>query len=166
MHVLFVISAIFAIAGIVAAMTLRDPIHCILSLTVGLVSFAGLYISLGAQFVGFTQILVYVGAVAILAIFALMMTRSRVIQGEARKHFSALPGVIVAAAVFGVFADAVLHTRLIATPHGQAPVATVDQIGIALLHEFSVPLEVVGILLTAALIGAVIVALPDSTETL
>src|ERR1700742_3185240 len=76
MTILFLIGAVLTLTGAAGAMSLRNPIHCILSLAAGLVGVAGVYLSLGAQFIGFTQILVYVGAVAILAVFALMMTRS------------------------------------------------------------------------------------------
>ena len=62
----FLILAAITIAGTVAAMALRNLVHCVLALTVGFAGLAALYLQLGAQFVGFTQILVYVGAVAIL----------------------------------------------------------------------------------------------------
>ena len=75
MSALFLILAAMTIAGTAAAMSLRNAIHCILALTVGLVGLALLFLQLDAQFVGFTQIIVYVGAVAILAVFAIMMTR-------------------------------------------------------------------------------------------
>jgi NADH-quinone oxidoreductase subunit J len=68
----FLILAALAVAGTAAAMTLRNPIHCILALTAGLTAIAALYLQLGAQFVGLTQLMVYVGAVAILAVFAIM----------------------------------------------------------------------------------------------
>ncbi len=70
----FLILAAIAVAGTAAAMALRNPIHCILALTAGLTAIAALYLQLGAQFVGLTQLMVYVGAVAILAVFAIMMT--------------------------------------------------------------------------------------------
>jgi NADH-quinone oxidoreductase subunit J len=170
MNMIFIISAIFTVIGTVAAMTLRNSIHCILSLAVGLVGIAGLYIALGAQFVGFTQILVYVGAVAILAVFALMMTQGgvqrSVADASSARHFATLMGSVIAAIVLVVVAYAVIQSRPTAqVSHGES-VASVNQIGVALLRDFSVPLEVVGVLLTAALIGAVIVALPKDAEKL
>lgn len=167
MNPMFVLCAIIAVVGVVAAMTLRNPIHCILSVALGLVGIAGLYLALGAQFVGFTQVLVYVGAVAILAVFALMMTRAgeirRTDDATPRRGFAAFSGVFVAVAVFWIVAFAVVsfHPAQIADP---TPTASAKEVGVALLHRFSVPLEIVGVLLTAALIGAVVVALPEERE--
>ena len=74
MTITFIILAALTIAGTAAAMLLRNAIHCVLALTLGLAGLAAIYLKLGAQFVGFTQVLVYVGAVAILAVFAIMLT--------------------------------------------------------------------------------------------
>ena len=71
----FSILGALTIAGAAAALTLRNLVHCVLALTLAFVGLAGLYLQLGAQFVGFAQILVYVGAVAILIVFAILLTR-------------------------------------------------------------------------------------------
>ena len=166
MTIVFLILAALTIAGTAAAMGLRNPIHCILALTVGLVGLATLYLQLGAQFVGFTQVLVYVGAVAILAVFATMMTQGGKMDVEHRplpKMSALLAGGSVAGAVFGVLAWAIL-----AAPTGQTssaqPVASVAEIGQALMHKFVLPLEIMALLLTAALIGAVILAMPQERD--
>src|SRR5258708_29968795 len=75
MTIAFVILAALTIAGAVAAMSLRNLVHCALALTIAFGGLAALYLQLGAQFVGFAQLLVYVGAVAILIVFALLLTR-------------------------------------------------------------------------------------------
>src|SRR5580698_4772955 len=102
MTIVFIILAAITIAGTAAAMGLRNPIHCILALTVGLVGLATLYLQLGAQFVGFTQVLIYVGAVAILAVFAIMMTQSAGPHAQAALSASWLRGATVAVLVFVV----------------------------------------------------------------
>ena len=71
MTVSFTIIALLTIASAVAAMTLRSLVHCALALTVTLSGLAAFYLQLDAQFVGFAQILVYIGAVAILIVFVL-----------------------------------------------------------------------------------------------
>ena len=63
------------VAGAVAAMRLRNLVHSVLALTLAFAGLAAVYLQLGAQFVGFAQILVYVGAVAILVVFAVLLTR-------------------------------------------------------------------------------------------
>ena len=162
MPYIFLILAAITIAGTAAAMSLRSAIHCILALTIGLVGLAALYLLLGAQFVGFTQILVYVGAVAILAVFAIMMTQGpgKTIQPILSTNWPA--GVIVAAAVFAILAWAIRSTPAHATP--AQPEVSVNQIGTALMHHYVLPLEIMGLLLTAALIGAVILAMPEKKE--
>src|SRR2546427_11047549 len=75
MTITFAILAALTVASAIAAMTLRSLVHCALALTVALAGLAALYLQLGAQFVGFAQILVYIGAVAILIVFAILLTR-------------------------------------------------------------------------------------------
>src|SRR5437867_11904771 len=71
----FIIIALLTVGAAVAAMTLRNLVHCALVLTLALAGLAAFYLQLDAQFVGFAQILVYVGAVAILIVFAILLTR-------------------------------------------------------------------------------------------
>jgi len=163
MTISFLILALIAVAGTGAAMALRNLVHCVLALTVGLVGLAALFLQLGAQFVGFTQILVYIGAVAILAVFAIMMTRSA--EQTAHHVLSAnwLAGALVAAAVFALLGWAIYYGSPTPRSIPPQPEASVNQIGIALMHRFVLPLEIVGLLLTAALIGAAVLAMDDTT---
>lgn len=161
MTVTFLILAAITVAGTAAAMGLRNAVHCVLALTLGFLGLAGLYLYLGAQFVGLTQVMVYVGAVAIIAVFAIMMTHH---PGEPEQPFSKLwlSGAIIAAAVFFTLARAVslaFVNSAPTAPTSAAPVVTAQQIGDALMHRFVLPLEIIGLLLTAALIGAVVIAM-------
>jgi len=160
MTVSFLILAALTIAGTAAAMSLRNLIHCVLTLTLGFVGLAMLYLQLGAQFVGFTQILVYVGAVAILAVFAIMMTQSVGPHVQPALSSFWVPGSVVASAVFAVLAWAICSGATSVRTPPQHDVS-VNQIGDALMHKFALPLEIMGLLLTAALIGAVILAMPE-----
>jgi len=157
----FAIIAVFTVAGALAAMTLRNLVHCALAVALTFAGLAGLYLELGAQFVGFAQILVYVGAVAILIVFAILLTRSH--EPLARSIVS--PGWVasglVAAAVFGILAWAVRSSGVSAPPIPPRPAVAVSQIGDALMSKFVIPFEVIGLLLTAALVGAVTIALRD-----
>jgi NADH:ubiquinone oxidoreductase subunit 6 (subunit J) len=168
MTIFFLILAALTLAGTAAAMALRNPIHCILALTVGLVGLATLYLQLGAQFVGFTQVLVYVGAVAILAVFAIMMTQGGKPEAQppTRRPLtsSLLTGGIVAGAVFAVLGWAILSNSSSAPSAPTQPAVSVNQIGQALMQKYVLPLEIMGLLLTAALIGAVILAMPQPQE--
>lgn len=161
--VLLIIGVVI-VFGTAAAMGMRNPVHCVLALTVSFAGVAALYLYLGAQFVGLTQIMVYVGAVAILTVFCIMMTRH---PGEPEHHkFSRRPltGLLIAAAVFAVIGWAILKQPVSPGPVIGPPTAvSVQQIGDALMHHYVLPLEIIGLLLTAALIGAVVIAM-DRTE--
>ena len=75
MSIVFYLLAALTVAGGLAAMLLRNTVHCALALTVAFAGLALLFLNLDAQFAGFAQILVYIGAVAILVVFAILLTR-------------------------------------------------------------------------------------------
>ena len=73
----FYLIAALTLAGGLAAVLLKNTVHCALALTVAFAGMALLFLQLDAQFAGFAQILVYIGAVAILVVFAILLTRGR-----------------------------------------------------------------------------------------
>jgi len=75
MSVAFYLIAALTLAGGLAAVLLKNTVHCALALTVAFAGLALLFLQLDAQFAGFAQILVYIGAVAILVVFAILLTR-------------------------------------------------------------------------------------------
>lgn len=157
----FSIIALLTLAGAIGSMALRNPVHCALSLVVAFSGLAAVYLQLSAEFVAFAQILVYIGAVAILIVFAILLTRSGEAPPPAPAAGSAWWGVGIALAAFLTLAGAVLASvvaRRVAPPEPTAPVRA---IGDKLMMEYILPLEVIGLLLTAALIGAVIIAMQD-----
>jgi NADH-quinone oxidoreductase subunit J len=160
----FIVLAVLTVAGMAAAMGLRNAIHCVLALTLGFAGVAALYLQLGAQFVGLAQIMVYVGAVAILAVFAIMMTHSP--ESAKSPVFSShwVMGGVVGMAVFAVLARTIRSNPLCAAGMPPQPEASVQQIGGALMHHYVLPLEIMGLLLTAALIGAVVIAMDRKEE--
>ncbi len=157
----FAILAFITIVSAIAAMTLRNLVHCALALVGAFAGLAALYLQLDAQFVGFAQILVYVGAVAILIVFAILLTGGS--EPPKQPIFSATwsIGGAVAIAVFGVLAWAIRSSHAITEGLPPATQPSVRQIGDQLMTKYILPLEVVGLLLTAALIGAVIIAMKE-----
>ncbi|HEY4379837.1 MAG TPA: NADH-quinone oxidoreductase subunit J [Acidobacteriaceae bacterium] len=164
MTVAFLILAVLTVAGTAAAMGLRNAVHCVLALTVGFAGVAAIYLQLDAQFVGLTQIMVYVGAVAILAVFAIMMTQRPTAEKPATYSSFWLTGSVIAAGVFAVLARAIL-TSGATTAAPAEPQISVQQIGDSLMHQYVLPLEIMGLLLTAALIGAVVIAMDHREES-
>jgi len=159
MNPVFIIISIVTIAAAVAAMSLRNLIHCALAVAVAFTGLAAVFLQLDAQFVGFAQILVYVGAVAILIVFAVLLTRGGEPSQSSVFSASWIWGVAVTVAVLGVLSWAITKSFVSQAQLPPQPEATVKQIGEALMSKFVLPLEVTGLLLTAALIGAVIIAM-------
>jgi NADH:ubiquinone oxidoreductase subunit 6 (subunit J) len=162
----FLILALVTLVGACAAMMLRGLVHCALALAVAFAGIGTLYLSLGAQFLGLAQLLVYVGAIAVLIVFVILLTRGGDTDSPPLAP-AAFPisGILVATAIFAVLAWAVLHSFAI-HPAGQ-PVspATVRELGTVLMADYVLPLEVIGLMLTAALIGAVVVAMKEKQDT-
>jgi NADH-quinone oxidoreductase subunit J len=163
MSLVFLVLSLVTLVGAVAAISLRNLVHCALALTVTFAGLAALYLQLDAQFAGFAQILVYIGAVAILIVFAVLLTRGT--ESEGQSVFSAgwLWGVAVAVAVFSVLSGMILSSKALPRGLPQPHPVTVNQIGEQLMTKYILPLEVLGLLLTAALIGAVIIAMREKT---
>jgi NADH-quinone oxidoreductase subunit J len=164
MEIAFLILASLTLISGFAAMRLPNLVHCALCLVGCFAGLAGLYLLLGAEFVGFAQILVYVGAVAILIVFAVLLTRNS--EREARvtaPNSSWIVGIAVAAMVGGTIMLVVLNSVGLQRTLPRKPPAPVADIGRQLMTEYVLPFEVIALLLTAAMIGAVIIAMKDKS---
>ena len=159
-----ILLAAVTLFGALAAMCLRNLVHCALALAVSLTGLAAVYLQLGAQFVGFAQILIYVGAVAILIVFAILLTRGSESPGHPIFSSTWFAGIAVATAVFVLLAGLVLSSKVTRGEIPPAPEVTVGQIGQKLMTQYVLPLEVIGLLLTTALIGAVLLAMQERRQ--
>ena len=164
MSPVFIILALATLLSAAAAMSLRNLVHCALSLVVTFAGLAALFLQLHAQFVGFAQVLVYIGAVAILIVFAILLTRSGDTPNQAVLAPGWMAGIVISAIVFAALGWAVLNSNAITKETPAAPDVTVKNIGDALMSKYVLPLEVMGLLLTAAMIGAVIIAMRDENK--
>ena len=159
---LFVVFAFFMIVAAVLVVVLRDIIRAGLAMIVSFGALAGLYVLLGAPFIAGAQVLVYIGAISVLILFAIMLTQSK--AGPARLVFQtqALPAAI-ASAVLAV----ILILGVLATDWGEAgeviQTAT-DALAQLLFDEYVLPFEVVSVLLLAAVIGGVFLARHEERE--
>ena len=153
----FIAIAVLTLAAALAAASLSKLIHAALSLALGFVGVAAFYFLLGAEFVGLVQVFVYVGAVAVLIVFTILLTRR---EAETPAPFK-WSGALVALAVFAALLWSILRTpglTVAAMPH--APL-TVKQIGDSLMTSYVWPLQCIGLVLTAALIGALVLAMEE-----
>jgi len=155
--VAFLVIAIITLSGALAAATLRKLIHAALCLVIAFVGLAALFFLLGAEFVGLVQVFVYVGAVAVLIVFTILLTR-REVNGTRGINWG---GAIVALAVFGALLWTILKTKSLAIPAPQIEPLTVKRIGEVLMTDFVWPLQCVGLVLTAALIGALVLVMEE-----
>jgi NADH-quinone oxidoreductase subunit J len=153
----FIAIAVFTLAAALAAATLQKLMHAALSFAVTFVGVAAFYFLLGAEFVGLVQVFVYIGAVAVLVVFTILLTRRDVKEAERFKF----GGAAVAIAVFGGLVWAILKTQSVSigAPHLES--LTVRQIGQTLMTDYVWPLQCVGLVLTAALIGALILVMEE-----
>src|ERR1041385_7230161 len=110
MTLVFVILALLTVAGAVAAMSLRSLVHCALCLVLAFGGLAALYLQLDAQFVGLAQILVYIGAVAVLIVFAILLTRSAGQSPQPGVTSSWVMGISIAVLAFGSLAAATVSS--------------------------------------------------------
>jgi NADH-quinone oxidoreductase subunit J len=155
---------IVGIIGSVAAfrlVTSRNVVRAALYLVVTLAMVGAVYLIAGAEFVGWTQVLIYVGAIVVLLLFALMLTRAPIGRDTLDNQQRAV-ALIVGAAVLaglvvllqGAFGDDKIQVRATRTA----------EVGASLFTRFVLPFEVVSVLLLAALIGAIVLARKDDTE--
>jgi len=157
--VAFVIIAVLTLSAALAAATLQKLMHAALSFAVMFVGISAFFFLFGAEFVGLVQIFVYIGAVAVLIVFTILLTRYDV--GKVR-GFS-WGGVVVAIAVFGGLVWAISKTKLVSVAPSQVEPLTVQRIGELLMTNYVWPLQCVGVLLTAALIGALILVMEEKS---
>jgi NADH-quinone oxidoreductase subunit J len=161
MNFVFYLLAALTLGGGLAAVLLKHLVHSALATTVAFAGLALLFLQLDAQFAGFAQILVYIGAVAILIVFAILLTRGSDLPKGGVFSATWFVGLVIAAGVFAVLGWAVLISVQALPQQAGVPAVTVHDIGIALVGRYVLPLEIVALLLTAATIGAVIVAMHE-----
>lgn len=156
----FVFSAL-TLGGGLGVVTSRNLIHGALYLIVSLFGGAGLFILLSAPFLAAVQILVYIGAIAILIIFAVMLTRSMTRLGELYNRQWWLSALVALGFFILLVIGVIVPVFGSMDPSTVSPdVATTMDLGIALVdgNQYVLPFEVASLLLTAAMIGAIVIA--------
>lgn len=156
--VFWILALVILVSGFMVV-SLKNIFHCALSLVLCLFSVAGLYILLDAEFLAAAQVLIYVGAVAILLIFAVMLTSKLADRRITQSNEQALVGFFICA-LFAFAAYLLIKFNTIWYPLAKAalPEENILTIGKYLMTEFMLPFEVVSVLLVAALIGAIALA--------
>ena len=157
--IFYILAALIAGSGVMVV-TLKNVFHSLLFLVLCLFSVAGIYVLLHAEFVAAVQVLIYVGAVTVLLIFAIMMTAKIYSPSVRQLNEQVIPGLIIVGAILIVTLLVLSSTAWNISkdvPVGQST----KLIGKSLLTTYVLPFEVVSVVLIAALIGAIVIARRD-----
>jgi NADH-quinone oxidoreductase subunit J len=157
----FIVISVLTLMGALAAAVLPRLIHAALCLVGAFVGLAAFYVLLGAEFVGLVQVFVYIGAVAVLLVFTILLTRR---EATERDPFRWL-GAVVAVAVFAGLLWTISKSEFLWSATQPNDGITVKSIGDALMTSYVWPLQCVGLILTAALIGALILVIEEKSQS-
>ena len=163
----FLIIAFLILASALAAVLLPRPIHCGLCAAFSFLATGALFLYLDAAFIGLIQLIVYVGAVAVLILFTILLTRPLPEPGEPppllRPSFTG--GALAALAAVSLMVVSAIAFKPAPAPGAEAtPSISLEKLGISLVTDQVVALLLVGLLLSATLIGAIILAAPATPE--
>ena len=153
-YALFLLLGGVALAGALGVVTTRNVVHATLALLLTLMAVAGLFVLLLAPFLALVQVLIYGGAITIVILFALMLTRTTEflrLGDNPQRPVAALAAVVT----FGVLAAAFLVGRAEGRPR---PGPTFEEFSTALFAQWALPFLVVSLVLLIALMGAIIIA--------
>ena len=154
--VLFVVLAAMLLGSALLVVTMRDIIRCGLAMIASFASLAGIYVLLGNPLIAATQVLVYIGAISILVLFAIMLTQTKNAPNRLVFQTQAWAGAVVAVAIAVLVTATVLATTWPST--GAIAWTATSDIATKLFSEYVLPFEIVSVLLTAAVVGGVLLA--------
>ena len=159
---------VFTLLGVISAgsallvVTVRNVVHAALWLVVALGALAGCYVVLTAELVAVVQLLIYVGAVVVLLLFAAMVTRAPIGRSSdmdtKNRPVAAVVGLATIALLGTLLVDAFSKAYIHIDPNQPG---SAQEIGGAVFRTWVLPFEVVSVLLLAALVGAIVLARPD-----
>ncbi len=155
----YVLSALTLVAA-GGVMFSRNLLHAVLFLIVAFIGVAGFYVLLSAEFIALAQVIIYVGAISVLVLFAVLLT-PRAGRGNAETKMAA-PGILLAVCLAAVLAFVINDTNWATVT--TSPELTASTLGEALLDTWALPFEMASVLLTAALVGAIMLVRTPEEE--
>ncbi|MFZ0548318.1 MAG: NADH-quinone oxidoreductase subunit J [Candidatus Promineifilaceae bacterium] len=172
-QIIFLIIATVTLTAALIVVTDRNLFHAALAMMASFFGVAGMYVLLEAGFLAAAQLLVYIGAISILIIFAIMMTRRLMQSVESPFNSQSVSGLVAAVISFvGLFLAIVVawpDSDFPAPPDVGADVlrGTISQLGVVLVspNAYVVPFEVASVLLLAALVGSIFIAFQEKKES-
>ena len=159
-EIAFVLIGLLVLGSGLLVVTVQNLVHAALWLVVCLGGIAGEYLLLGAELVAWVQILIYVGAIVVLLLFGLVLTRAPIGRTDELDVKYKLPAIVVAAAAAGVLVTIVVdaYRKVWLEPRAAVPQGTNAANGAALFRFWVLPFETLSVLLLAALVGAIVIS--------
>lgn len=157
LQILFIVFSLAVLGFAVLTVTARKMFHAALALVGALFSVAALYILLEAEFLAVVQVMVYVGAIATLIVFAIMLSRDMMRRDIRSVNDQWLAGLIAALLLFLLLAFVVTRTGW-GTVTAAVPTDAIPMLGGLLVSDYLVVFEVASVLLLVGMIGAIIIA--------
>ena len=155
--IVFIVMTILTLGGAAGVVFSPNLFHSALYLIVSLFGVAGYYVLLSAGFLAVVQLMVYIGAIAVLILFAIMFSRRLMGLSEGQSNRQWWLSLPIAVLLGGVLIGVAISVQWPVS--GEAPTEdSVLQLGLAFLGSYLIPFEVVSILLSVALIGAIFLA--------
>lgn len=162
-EVIFILLGIMTLASAVLVVTTRNVVHAALWLVITLAGAAGSYLMLAADFVAWVQVLIYVGAVIVLILFGIMLTRAPIGREANLDSENRIVAAVVALAMAATLVTVVIDAfrKHYIDLDDNAARAGVEATGVMLFQAYVLPFEVVSVLLLAALIGSIVLSKRD-----
>lgn len=161
-ELIFYFVAAFTVLGAIGVVAARNVVHSALFLIVSLISVAGVFVLLASEFLAVVQILVYGGAVTILILFAMMLTRVRDLPAQMTGKQAPIAALVSGA--FMVTSIVAITTTKFPGESEKINVIDVNTIGDKLFTTYAAPFEIASLVLMVALIGAIILARGEEGE--
>jgi NADH-quinone oxidoreductase subunit J len=157
--IIFFLLAALSVIGALSLILQKHPIHSALSLIVVMVSLAGLYLLMGAEFVAAVQIIVYGGAIMVLFVFVIMLLNAGEEEHTDFSKIAKFGGLPLALALTGLLAATMIrHGGSVANPTNPDALASTSSISMMLFSTFVYPFELTSFLILVAIMGALVLA--------
>lgn len=153
--IIFYCLAAMIIGFALLVVSLRNTMHCALSLMVTLLGVAGIFILLGADFLAAIQVMIYVGGIMVLLIFVVMLTQKVYDRSLSQTNEQGGIAFVAAAILVGVAVYAIAQQGFAQFPAGEMKETTAS-LGKLLMTRYVLPFEVASVLLLAAMVGAIV----------
>jgi NADH-quinone oxidoreductase subunit J len=161
---IFGFASLVTLGAAVAVVTNKNILHSAYYLILAFVGVAAIYVMLEAPFIAVVQVLVYIGAIAILIVFAIMLTRRLMSKDMEQHNTQWIPSALGALALFLVLGW-IVYTAGWPVHEGAVPAEPISQLGQDLLTTYLVPFEIASVLLLAALVGAILIGRERETRS-